>query len=409
MATRTGIVNLTAGVTAPQGFRAAAVRAGIKLTAKPSAKPDLGLLVSDRPCASAGVFTTNAVRAACVDWNREILPSGFVRALVCNSGNANACTGAQGLRDAAETARRVAAACGLRVGTVLVASTGVIGRPMPMERVRAAVPGLASGLAPGRAAGDTFAHAIMTTDTCRKQAARRVRTRGGAYTIGGCAKGSGMIHPNMATMLAFVTTDAAIGARQLQAVLRRVVDRTFNNLTVDGDTSTNDMALVLANGASGVRIDAGRRAQFEQALFDVCDCLCAAIAADGEGATKRIEIHVDGGRTFADARRAAKAIANSNLVKAAMFGNDPNWGRILCAIGYSGAAFSARGIEVRIGDLVVCRALRPVAFPAAAMQRVLRANVVPIRVKLGLGRHQAVAHTCDLTYDYVRINAEYTT
>jgi glutamate N-acetyltransferase/amino-acid N-acetyltransferase len=228
-------------------------------------------------------------------------------------------------------------------------------------------------------------------------------------TVGGCAKGSGMIHPNMATMLAYVTTDAAIDKRELHAMVKRVADRTFNNLTVDGDTSTNDMLLVLANGASGARIGSAQRAAFEQALFEVCNDLCAAIAADGEGATKRVEIHVKGGRTFTDARKAAKGIANSNLVKTALFGNDPNWGRILCAIGYSGASFSEKAIRVAIGPLVVCKALRPVAFDAAKMQKVLRAKVVPIHVDLGEGTQVAIAHTCDLTYDYIKINAEYTT
>jgi len=292
---------------------------------------------------------------------------------------------------------------------VLVASTGVIGRHMPMDAVRDAMNGLIGACTSSKTGADAFAHAIMTTDTRPKQAARRVRTAMGTYVIGGCAKGSGMINPNLATMLAFVTTDARIGAQQVRTILKRVVDRTFNNLTIDGDMSTNDMILVLANGASGVRIGSEQRQQFEEALFEVCNDLCAEIAADGEGATKRIEIHVEGGRTHNEARMAAKAIANSNLVKTAIFGNDPNWGRILCAIGYSGASFSRSKIRVSIGKLDVCRALRPVAFAQKAMQKTLRAKVVPIHVDLGLGAHAAIAHTCDLTYDYVRINAEYTT
>jgi glutamate N-acetyltransferase / amino-acid N-acetyltransferase len=219
-----------------------------------------------------------------------------------------------------------------------------------------------------------------------------------------------MIHPNMATMLAFVTTDASIDKRVLHAILRRVVDRTFNNLTVDGDTSTNDMVLTLANGCSGVKVRSGAdQALFEKALSAVCDSLCAAIAADGEGATKRIQVNVAGGKTYEDARLAAKSIACSNLVKTAMFGNDPNWGRIVCAIGYSGARFSKEKLLVSIGRIPVCKALRPVAFPAAAMQKTLRGKVVAVNVDLGQGTARAVAHTCDLTYDYIKINAEYHT
>ncbi len=404
-----GITAVKGGVTAASGFAAGSVHAGIKAGRSRTVKPDLGLVLSAGPCTAAGAFTTNAVRAACVDWNRALLPSSGLRAVVCNSGNANACTGAQGMRDVAETAKLAATLCGLKESQVLVSSTGVIGRPMPMQKVRAALPLLGTRLRHTRAGGEAFAYAIMTTDTVRKRSARSVKRGGGRYVVGGCAKGSGMIHPSMATMLAFVTTDAAIAPATLHRVLRRVVDRTFNNLTVDGDTSTNDMILVLANGVSGVRVTSAALGQFEEALFQVCNDLCAAIAADGEGATKRVEIHVKGGRTFEDARKAARAIANSNLVKTAIFGNDPNWGRILCAIGYSGALFSEKKIKVSIGSLPVCHALRPVAFPAARMQRTLRSKVVPIHVNLGLGSHTAIAHTCDLTYEYVRINAEYTT
>jgi len=397
------------GVTAAAGFAAGAVRAGIKQTAKPSHKPDLGIILSSGPCTAAGAFTTNAVRAACIDWDRALVPASDIRAVVCNSGNANACTGTQGARDTAEMAALVATLCGAEPSQVLVSSTGVIGRPMPMDRLRASVPLLDAALDHTRVGGDAFAHAIMTTDTARKQSARRVNHGTRSYVVGGCAKGSGMIHPNMATMLAFVTTDAAVAPTVLQKVLLRVVERTFNNLTVDGDTSTNDTVLLLASGASGVRIARPDVAVFEEALFQVCNDLCAAIAADGEGATKRVEVHVRGGRTYEEARKAAKAVANSNLVKTALFGNDPNWGRILCAVGYSGAAFSEKRIKVSIGTLPVCIALRPVAFRSAKMQKTLRSKVVPIRVDLGLGPHSAIAHTCDLTYEYIRINAEYTT
>jgi glutamate N-acetyltransferase/amino-acid N-acetyltransferase len=394
------------GVTAARGFAAAGVYAGIKK----SGNLDLALLVSERPAAAAGAFTTNAVRAASVDWCESHLPASRVQAIVVNSGNANACTGTRGVADNAAVAGAAAAACDRAAGSVLTASTGVIGHFLPVGKIRAAMPGLAAALSATPAGGTRFARAIMTTDLKRKEAAFAARTRAGRFIVGGCCKGSGMIHPKMATMLAFVATDAALAPRALNACVKRVVDRTFNNLTVDGDTSTNDMLLVMANGASGVHLaSAADLASFEAALYAVCNELCAAIAADGEGATKRIEIRVSGGKTYEDARIAAKAVANSNLVKTAMFGNDPNWGRILCAIGYSGARFDRRRLVVRIGDMVVCKALRPVAFPVARMQKALRSKVVVISADLGQGRHEAVAHTCDFSYDYVKINAEYHT
>jgi glutamate N-acetyltransferase/amino-acid N-acetyltransferase len=394
------------GVTAAAGFRAAGVKAAIKKWDK----EDLGLILSDSPCSAAGAFTTNAVRAACVEWSQKLLPASDVRAIVCNSGNANACTGTQGVQDTRDTAKSVAKACGLKANQVLVASTGVIGRFMPMETILASVTPLADSLGASVASGTKFATAIMTTDTRLKEIALKLSLSGGSVTVGGCAKGSGMIHPNMATMLAFITTDAAVEQDILDGLVKQTADRTFNNLSVDGDTSTNDSLMVLANGASGVGLtNAADVALFEQGLFEVCNTLCAMIAADGEGATKRIEILVSGGKSEADAKLAAKAIANSNLVKTAIFGNDPNWGRILCAIGYSGARFSNKNIEVCIGGIPVCRALRPVDFPAKKMDTTLRKKVVTIEVNLGQGTATAIAQTCDLTYDYIKINADYTT
>lgn len=394
------------GVTAAAGFRAAGVKANIKKWDK----EDLGLILSDSPCTAAGAFTTNAVRAACVEWSQKLLPASDVQAIVCNSGNANACTGTQGVQDTRDTAKSIAKACGLKSNQVLVASTGVIGRFMPMETILASVAPLADSLGASGASGTKFATAIMTTDTRLKEIALKLALSGGSVTVGGCAKGSGMIHPNMATMLAFITTDAAVEQDILDGLVKQTADRTFNNLSVDGDTSTNDSLMVLANGASGVGLqNAADVALFEQGLFEVCNTLCAMIAADGEGATKRIEISVSGGKSEADAKAAAKAIANSNLVKTAIFGNDPNWGRILCAIGYSGARFSNKSIEVCIGGIPVCRALRPVEFPAKKMDTTLRKKVVTIEVNLGQGTATAIAQTCDLTYDYIKINADYTT
>jgi len=401
-----GIRFIDGGIATAGGFSAGGVQAKIK----PWNKRDVGLIVSGKPCAAAGAFTTNRVRAACVDWNRGLLPCGAIRAVVCNSGNANACTGKTGVRDVAETARLFGRACAVDERSVLVASTGVIGRFMPMEKIRAAAGPLAADAAATKAAGRRFAESIMTTDLKRKECAVSVTAGGRRYTVGGCAKGSGMIHPNMATMLAFITTDARIAPSRLDAALKRVVDRTFNNLTVDGDTSTNDMVLVLANGCSGAAIaTASALLQFEEALFQVCNALCAKIAEDGEGATKRVEVRVKGGTSFADARKAAKAVAGSNLVKTAVFGNDPNWGRISCAVGYSGAQFSESGIRISLCGVPVFKALRPLPFKAAQLSRRMKKSPVIIDIDLGAGPYEAVAHTCDLTYGYIKINAEYTT
>ncbi|MBD3314980.1 MAG: bifunctional glutamate N-acetyltransferase/amino-acid acetyltransferase ArgJ [Chitinivibrionales bacterium] len=393
------------GVTTAKGFAASGVAAGIKK----SGNEDLAVVRSEKPCTAAGAFTQNAVRAACVDRNRALLPSNDIYAIVVNAGNANACTGTQGKQDVETTALRTAEALSIRPKQVLVASTGVIGEFLPMDRVTQGIKSCAPQLSVE--GGTRFAEAIMTTDTVVKEYALSVGFTKGTILIGGCAKGSGMIHPNMATMLAFITTDAAIAPQALDKAIKRVVDKTFNNLTIDGDTSTNDMVVILANGMSGVPVtSASELAAFENALYEICNNQCSQIAADGEGATKRVDITVTGGETSEDNRRAAKSIAGSNLVKTAMFGGDPNWGRILCAVGYSGARFSEENIEVRLCGLSVCRALRPVAFPADEMHSKLSQNIVSIEVDLGLGGNDvSVAHTCDLTYDYVKINAEYHT
>ena len=392
------------GVTAASGFKASAVKAGIK-----SCKAlDLALLVSDVPCSGAGTFTTNKVRASSVDWCESVLPSSAIRAVVCNSGNANACTGARGQQDTRTIARAAAGELGLGPKAALVASTGIIGHFFPMEKIIPRIPKLVKNLS--ASGGDDFARAIMTTDTKKKECAYSVHLSTGAFGIGGCTKGSGMIHPNMATMLCFITTDAGIAAKLLNTIVKRVVDRTFNNLTIDGDTSTNDMVLTLANGISGVAVASDEDARrFEEGLYAVCSTLCKKIAEDGEGATKRVEIRISGAQTYEDAKRAAKAVANSNLVKTALFGCDPNWGRIVCAVGYSGAAFSKTGIAVGLCGTPVFKAMRPVAFPAKALHKKLSGSLVEVDIDLGLGTHEAIAHTCDFSYDYVKINAEYHT
>jgi glutamate N-acetyltransferase / amino-acid N-acetyltransferase len=399
------ITSLSGGVTAAAGFSAAGVKAGIKT----NGKEDLALLASATDCAAAGAFTTNAIRASSVDWCESHLPSGDIRGVVVNSGCANACTGAQGVKDTAAMARLAGEATDALGEEFLVASTGVIGKFLPMEKIGNGIADAAGKLS--AKGGLAFAKAIMTTDLKKKESAVRVNLgKAGAVTIGGCTKGSGMIAPNMATMLCFITSDAKIAPKLLSPIVKRVVDRTYNNLTVDGDTSTNDMVLVLANGASGVSVATPAfLAAFEEGLFAVCNDLCKQIAADGEGATKRVEIRVTGAKTEADAKKAAKSVANSNLTKCALFGNDPNWGRISCAIGYSGAPFSKEKMTVKLCGVTVFKTLRPVAFDEKKLHGLLKKPVVIIDIDLGLGTKEAVAHTCDFSYDYVKINAEYHT
>jgi glutamate N-acetyltransferase/amino-acid N-acetyltransferase len=395
---------LPGGVTQAKGFKAAGIKAGIKLTGN----DDLALLVSDRGCSAAGAFTTNAIRASSVDWCEHLLPGESIRAVACNSGCANACTGERGEKDTAAFARLVAEVISVSPEAVLLASTGVIGKFLPMDKIDVGLKKIVPLLSSRN--GALFARAIMTTDLVKKEAAVKVKASGGSFIIGGCCKGSGMIAPNMATMLAFITTDAAIDSKLLNEIVKRSVDRTFNNLTVDGDTSTNDMVLVLANGASGVTVQSDADAlTFELGLYAVCSDLCKRIAADGEGATKRVEIAVRGAATEEGAKRAAKAVANSNLTKCALFGNDPNWGRIACAIGYSGAAFSREKMTIRLCGVPVFKNLQPVAFDEKKLHRLLKAKVVTIDIDLGCGDHTAIAHTCDFSYDYVKINAEYHT
>jgi glutamate N-acetyltransferase/amino-acid N-acetyltransferase len=390
---------IAGGITAARGFTASACKAGIKA----SGGMDAALLLSEGPCASAGTFTANKVRASSVRWCERLLPSSEIRGVFCNSGNANACTGKRGEKDNAALAARAAATFGGKPESVLVASTGVIGKFLPLENITEKIPLLSKTLSVK--GGRRFAEAIMTTDTTLKECAYEIGLGKKNFVMGGCTKGSGMISPNMATMLCFITTDAAVDKNRLNGMVKRVVDRTFNNLTVDGDTSTNDMVLVLANGASGVRIESqSDLSLFEACLFTICNKLCMLIAADGEGATKRVEVNITGAKT-----EAAKAIANSNLVKTALFGCDPNWGRIVCAIGYSGARFSEDKILVKLCGAEVFKAMRPTPFPEKSLHKKLAGKVVTIDADLGLGPHKAIAHTCDFSYDYVKINAEYHT
>lgn len=399
------IQTIEGGVTAPRGFLAAGVHAGIKRR-----KKDVALVYSEWPCAAAGVFTTNRVKAAPLLVTRERVMQGPVRAVVVNSGNANACTGQRGLEDARQMAALCARALGVAEEEVLVASTGVIGVPLPMEKIAAGIEEAAKALSV-QGAHDA-ALGILTTDTRPKEIAVRCDVDGVTFRIGAMAKGSGMIHPNMATMLAFITTDAGADRSFLQEELKKAVDVTFNMITVDGDTSTNDMVLLLANGAeANAWIEPGTRLAeaFSRALLHVCTELAKMIAADGEGATKLVEVRVLGARSERDARLAVKAIAGSSLVKTAVYGEDANWGRILCAAGYSGAEFDPERTTVYLGDVKVFEGGLAADFDEAEAKRALSGSQVRITVDLGAGEAQATGWTCDLTYDYVKINASYRT
>ncbi len=389
------------------GFRASGIHCGIK-----RAGLDLALIVSDVPAAVAGVFTRSSVVGAGVEWSRQRARRGWARAVVANSGVANVAMGARGRRDAALMARLAARSLGVSDAEILVASTGVIGEALPMARLRAGIPRAAAQLSErglGRAA-----RAIMTTDTVPKMAVARARIGGRAVTVAGIAKGSGMIEPDMATMLAFLTTDAAVAPGALRGLLRRAVDASFNRLTVDGECSTSDTVLLFANGRAGNALVRGPSsagaARLADALGDVTESLARALARDGEGATRLVEVEVSGARNAAEAERAARPIANSTLVKTAIFGADPNWGRILQTVGAARVALNLERSEVKLGGVAVFRRgppTGPAAGPRAAA-KLLDAEVA-LSVYLGVGRIRARIWTCDLRYEYVRINAEYTT
>ena len=393
----------------PLGFRGAAVAAGIKKT---HAALDLALIFSDAPeTAAAAVFTTNRVVAAPVLVSRQNLieSRGRCRAIVVNSGNANACTGRDGLRVAQETARAAGKLLEIEPSKVLVASTGVIGVPLRAELILRKLPRLKRELSAENAAA--AARAIMTTDTVPKTCVIRSEAKGKAVHIAGIAKGAGMIHPHMATMLSFLATDAAIGPRMLQSLLSAAVEDSFNSLTVDGDTSTNDTVVTLASGLSEISVVPGNasRAWFLEGITLVCQTLARMIARDGEGASKLVTVEVLGARTPLEADRAARSIANSPLVKTALAGADPNWGRIICAVGYSGARFDPNKVDILVNDLYLCRKGVDAGFDEAAAHRELDRKELVIRVDLHAGGASARVWTCDFTRDYVTINAAYRT
>jgi glutamate N-acetyltransferase / amino-acid N-acetyltransferase len=390
-------------ITAPAGFRAAAVAAGIKPEG-----PDLALLVADRTCAAAAVFTTNQAQAAPVVVSREHLSAGQARAVVVNAGIANAATGERGVADAREMAAATAQAVGCRPAEVVVASTGVIGLRLPMDKVRAGIVRAASGV--DRDKGAEAARAIMTTDTRPKEARVGFSLGGETVTVGAMAKGAGMIAPNMATMLAFFTTDAAVDAPLLRQALGEAVGVSLNRITVDGDTSTNDMALVLASGAArapAIREPGAAYDAFRSALTEVSRRIAELIVRDGEGATRIAEVRVEGARDAADADRIARVVADSPLVKTALHGGDPNWGRILAAVGRAGVPVDIDRVDLFLGDVWVAQGGQARDYEERAAHRAMLEDPVRIRVRLGAGEATGWIWTCDFSHGYVDINAHY--
>jgi glutamate N-acetyltransferase/amino-acid N-acetyltransferase len=393
-------------VTSPEGFFAGATSAGI--SKKAGDKQDLGILFSEAPCVAGGVFTTNRIKAAPVVLSQERLKQGRVGAVVVNSGCANACTGERGARNAAEMAKLVAEGIGVLPEDVLVASTGVIGVPLPMKRIRSGI----DKVILSRDGGHELAKAMMTTDTFAKETAVAVRVGDNKFTIGGVAKGSGMIHPNLATLLCFLTTDAAVELDFARAALKKAVDISFNMISIDGDTSPNDMVLLMANGlAASEPVSPGAEPAdvFEQGLEQVCVYLAKCIARDGEGASKLIEVTVSGALSLAEARSAARTIVSSSLVKAAVHGADPNWGRVMAALGRSGVEVEESKTDLYIGNIPVVKSGRPLPFSKRDIIKLLKGREVFIGLNLNLGSSNATAWGCDLSEEYVTINSRYMT
>ena len=399
------------GVTAAKGFEAASTAAGIKY----KDRTDMAMIYSEVPCAVAGTFTTNIVKAAPVKWDQHVVyDSKKAQAVIVNAGIANACTGEEGMGYCKATAEKVNKLLQIPTDEVLVASTGVIGMQLPMEKMTEGVRMLAKAIKPGEEAGTDAAKAIMTTDTRNKQVAVKVTIGGKEVTIGGMCKGSGMIHPNMCTMLAFVTTDVNISKKLLQEALSADVQDTFNMVSVDGDTSTNDTLLVLANGQAGNPEITEKGADYDtfvEALHYVNETLAKKIAGDGEGATALFEVKVIHADNKEDAKTLAKSVITSSLTKAALFGHDANWGRILCALGYSGAKFDPEAIELYLessaGKILIFKDGMAADYSEEEATRILSCSEVTALVDMKMGEAEATAWGCDLTYDYVKINADY--
>jgi glutamate N-acetyltransferase/amino-acid N-acetyltransferase len=394
------------GVASAQGFKACGVAAGIKYPGR----MDVAMVAADKPCAVAGMFTTNKVAAAPVVLDRSRVKAGVARAVLINSGCANACTGEQGLADAKESARVVASAMDVPQEQVFVCSTGVIGAHLPMDRMAAGAKAAVAALS--STGGADAARAIMTTDTVSKEAALALEIDARRVVIGGMCKGAGMIEPNMATLLAFVTTDADIGPAALDAALRPAVETTFNRVVVDGDQSTNDTVIMMASGVAGnapLTPTHPQWSDFCAAVREVCDRLARMIAMDGEGVTKFVTVRVTGAATERDAQRAARAIAKSPLVKTSWFGRDLNFGRVICAAGYSGADVDDQKARIFYGPVCVYDCGQAVVVDRDAAKKVMEARAFDVTLDLGLGDGEDTVYTCDLSYDYVKINGDYTT
>lgn len=402
---------ISGGVTAAKGYKAACCEANIKY----KDRTDMAMVVSEVPCECAGTFTTNVVKAACVQWDQKIVyGGGKMQAVVVNSGIANACTGKEGWDACESTAKAVEANLGIAADTVAVASTGVIGMQLPVEKLVSGVAKMSGTLDDTEEAGTLASKAIMTTDTINKEIAVTFEVDGKTVTLGGMSKGSGMIHPNMCTMLGFLTTDLAIDKALMQEALSAVVKDTFNMITVDGDTSTNDTLLLMANGLAGnekITEKGEAYASFVEALSFVCTFLARKMAGDGEGATKLFEAHVVNAKSKEDARTLSRAIVGSNLSKAAIYGCDANFGRFLCAMGYSGAQFDQNDVELffvsKAGRLQVFDKGTPLAFDEEFAKKIMEESEVTVFVDMHEGEESAKAWGCDLTYDYVKINADY--
>lgn len=394
------------GVCSPKGFWASGIAAGIKV----SGNPDMALLRSEKAARCFAVFTTNKVKAAPVLYDKAVLEHAhFASAVVVNSGNANACTGEKGYEDAQKMAEMVENALNFTPHSVLVCSTGVIGHLLPMDKIEAGIPKLVENL--HEDASEEFGRAILTTDLALKSLAIELQTEKGTITVGGACKGSGMIHPKMATMLAFITSDIALPI-DFFATFREKISDSFNAITVDGDTSTNDTCIMLANGMSGIRyedLSVSEQEEFCLALEIVMKELAKSIVRDGEGATKLIELRVEKAESHEEALKMARFIGTSNLAKCAMFGEDPNWGRILSSAGSSGCNMVAEHTDLYFGDVQVLSGGRPVECDKNALHAVVRQKEYQVRLVLNIGNASASAYTCDLSYDYVKINAEYTT
>ena len=401
---------INGGINAPKGFESAGIYAGLK-----KSKKDMALIFSSSPCTVAGTFTTNKVKAAPVIYDQEIVKNGNkVHAVLVNSKNANACTGTKGYEDCVESAKEVALKLKIKPDECLVASTGVIGVPLPMETIKKGIGLLVPVLSSDKESASNAADAICTTDTCRKEIAVSFFLDGKECHIGGMAKGAGMIHPNMATTLSFITSDVRIEKNTLQRLLGDSVEDTFNMISIDGDTSTNDTCLLLANGEAGneeLTLDSTELPVFQEALDYVLSYLAKELVRDGEGATRFMEVNVKGASTKKNAKLLARSIVSSNLFKAALFGSDANWGRVLCAMGYSGADFDPNKVELSFssdkGTIKVLEMGMPIDFSEEKAKEILLEKSVVITAKCNDGNASATAWGCDLTYDYVKINGDY--